>query len=106
MNINKSCILCLICFVPLLSCQSLGEGLGGTKKKGGDEFLVKKKNPLVKPTNFDELPKPLEKQTKSTTVDDEDNIEDLLKVSSQESVSENSIQSPLEKSILEKINKN
>jgi len=106
MNINKLCILCLICFVPLLSCQSLSEGLGGTKKKSGDEFLVKKKNPLVKPTNFDELPKPLDKQTNSIIVDDEDNIEDLLKVGSQESIIENSIQSPLEKSILEKINKN
>ena len=42
----------------LTSCQSARDGLTGGKRNNTDEFLVKKKNPLVKPPEFDELPKP------------------------------------------------
>ena len=79
----------------------------GTEKKSGDEFLVQKKNPLVKPENFNELPKPTEtKKNKTKKVVEEDNIEDLFQIDTQETSSENSDLSILEKSILKKINKN
>ena len=42
----------------LNSCGTIVEGLGGTKKKGSDEFLVEKKSPLVLPPSFGELPEP------------------------------------------------
>jgi len=108
MKINKSLILVsLICLILLPSCQSLKEGLSGQKKKSGDEFLVQKKNPLVKPENFNELPKPTEtKKNKTKKVVEEDNIEDLFQIDTQETSSENSDLSILEKSILKKINKN
>ena len=108
MKINKSLILVsLICLILLPSCQSLKEGLSGQKKKSGDEFLVQKKNPLVKPENFNELPKPTEtKKNKTKKVIEEDNIEDLFQIDTQETSSENSDLSILEKSILKKINKN
>ena len=32
--------------------------MGGSKKKGSDEFLVEKKSPLVLPPSFGELPEP------------------------------------------------
>ena len=42
------------------SCQSIKDGLSGRKTENSDEFLVKKKNPLVMPPKFMELPKPKE----------------------------------------------
>ena len=108
MKINKSLILIsLICLILLPSCQDLKEGLSGQKKKSGDEFLVQKKNPLVQPENFNELPKPTEKKkNKTKKAVEEDNIEDLFQIDTQETGSENSDLSTLEKSILKKINKN
>jgi len=106
MKINKLTILTGIIFLmPLLSCQSLKENLSGQRKKGGDEFLVQKKNPLVKPENFDELPKPSQiTKNETTKADDEDNIEDLFPVNTEEVSTTNRTMSPLEKSILKKIN--
>ncbi len=44
----------------LTSCQSVKDGLSGRKNENSDEFLVKKKNALVTPPKFMELPKPKE----------------------------------------------
>jgi hypothetical protein len=105
MKMNKLIILvAVICSITLLSCQSVKEGLSGKKKRGGDEFLVQKKNPLVKPENFDELPQPTQKKDDKVNEGEVDNIEDLFKIGDQELESENSEISALEKSILKKIN--
>ena len=42
----------------LTSCQYVKDGLTGSKKHNKDEFLVQKKNPLVLPPDFDNLPEP------------------------------------------------
>ena len=42
----------------LASCQSVTDGFKLKKKDGADEFLVEKKNPLVLPPNYNDLPKP------------------------------------------------
>ena len=42
----------------LFSCQSIKDGLSGKKGTNSDEFLVKKKNPLVIPPKYMELPEP------------------------------------------------
>ena len=42
----------------LTSCESARKGLIGGKKDNTDEFLVKKKNPLILPPEFSKLPKP------------------------------------------------
>ena len=44
----------------LQGCNSLKEGLTLKKKANTDEFLVKKKEPLTLPPNFNELPEPTE----------------------------------------------
>ena len=46
------------CWIILSSCQSIKDGLSGRKTENSDEFLVKKKNPLVMPPKFMELPNP------------------------------------------------
>ena len=46
-------ILCLVS-----GCNSISEGFKLKKGNTGDEFLVEKKNPLVLPPDFSELPQP------------------------------------------------
>ena len=51
-------LLVLISCLTLASCQSLKDGLSGNKSENSDEFLVKKKSPLVLPPKYLELPEP------------------------------------------------
>ena len=55
-------ILLIIFMFLFTSCQSIKDGLSGRKNENSDEFLVKKKNPLVTPPNFMELPEPSSKK--------------------------------------------
>ena len=48
----------LIIFSFLTGCQNMKDGLTLQKRSNADEFLVKKKNPLVLPPEFRELPTP------------------------------------------------
>ena len=55
-------ILSLIFFIT--SCESLGEvkrGLTGEKRKSTDEFLIQKKDPLIIPPDYENLPSPDER---------------------------------------------
>ena len=57
MKKNKIFLVLVSCFA-LTACQSVKEGLSGSKSDNSDEFLVQKKNPLVLPPKYLELPKP------------------------------------------------
>ena len=63
----------------LTSCQSIKDGLSGRKSENSDEFLVKKKNPLVMPPKFMELPKPKEEifESEISVIDETNNIENI-----------------------------
>ena len=54
----KKHILLILIFACLQGCGSVSEGFKLKKGNTGDEFLVEKKNPLVLPPNFNELPEP------------------------------------------------
>ena len=54
----KKLILIILIFNFLQSCSSVSEGFKLKKGNTGDEFLVEKKNPLVLPPNFNNLPEP------------------------------------------------
>ena len=54
----KKFILLILIFAYLQGCSSVSEGFKLKKGNTGDEFLVEKKNPLVLPPNFNELPEP------------------------------------------------
>ena len=88
----------------LVSCGSLkeaGKMLRNEKIKTTDEFLVEKKQPLVLPPNYEEIPAPgsiKEKQLK-----DEDKIKKLLKAPKEDVIKNKS--SSIEDSILNKIRK-
>ena len=92
----------------LNSCGTIAEGLGGSKKKGSDEFLVEKKSPLVIPPSFGELPEPGKGPEENIISDKKDtsNIEDIINQSSSTSTSEKSddTKNSIEQSIIKKIN--
>ena len=92
----------------LNSCGTVAEGLGGSKKKGSDEFLVEKKSPLVIPPSFGELPEP-GKEPEGNIISDKkvtSDIEDIINQSSTTSTSEKSddTKNSIEQSIIKKIN--
>ena len=64
----------------LTSCQSVKDGLTGVKRENSDEFLVQKKNPLVLPPNFNELPSPADENfdEQISEIENETNIENIL----------------------------
>ena len=79
----------LIIFSILLnSCQSIKDGLSGKKAENSDEFLVKKKNPLVMPPKFMELPKPEEEtfDEEIDSIEETNEITDILNLEETRSV--------------------
>ena len=70
-------IILLVLFAAILtSCNTLDSvkrGLTGSKSDSSDEFLVRKKDPLVLPPDFENLPTPEEK-TQSEIIEDEQSI--------------------------------
>ena len=99
----KKILVFFLIAIVFSSCQSVKDGLTGTKRNNTDEFLVKKKNPLVQPPKFGELPKPeVSKQKDKTSNTNE--LEILLKKDTSEvSSSQNSSASSVEQFILDKI---
>ena len=73
-------IFLLMSFLLSTSCQNVKDALSGAKKNKSDEFLVKKKNPLVMPPNYDDLPKPGETELSLDDQDYQGDVKKLLKV--------------------------
>ena len=108
-KINRSIFLFCIFALLVSSCQNVKEGLSGQKKKNSDEFLIEKKDPLVLPPEFDELPKPKTLSVTEKSKEKDIDLEKIIKKESNNSESiskENDVNQMLEKSILEKIKKN
>ena len=65
----------------LFSCQSIKDGISGKKSENSDECLVQKKNPLVTPPKFMELPKPKTEKFEDEIVriEEETDVEKLFK---------------------------
>ena len=79
----KKLNLYLIIFSILLaSCQSVKDGLSGRKTENSDEFLVKKKNPLVMPPKFMELPEPKDENSdeKAEKLDEDVDVKSILDI--------------------------
>ena len=73
---NKKINIFLLLLILLLeSCTSWEEmkrGLTGQKTHSTDEFLVEKKDPLIKPPNFEELPVPGSSNTANIEFSEDD----------------------------------
>ena len=104
----KNKIAFFVCLLFILnSCQSIKDGLEGSKKsKSAEEFLIEKKNPLVLPPDYSKLPLP------KNVAENNDNSQkfDLEKKLKQNSItskknSNKKINNSFEKTIIEKIKK-
>ena len=78
------------------SFNSIQRGLTGAKKTSADEFLIKKKDPLILPPDYENLPIPDEETAAEEMSTFEKNLETLLEEDS-------STSSSVESSILKKI---
>ena len=97
----KKNIYIIILALLVTSCagtfDSVKRGLTGAKGDAADEFLVKKKDPLILPPDFENLPTPNEKINIKDEVSD---FEKNLEISDE---TNSSTLSPVENSILKKI---
>ena len=95
----------LIMFM-LSSCSntvdSVKKGLTGAKSNSADEFLIKKKDPLILPPEFDKVPAPDTLSKKK--IDSEEKFKDILKKQKKTNV-KNKQPSSTEESVLKKITK-
>ena len=81
--------------------KDIKKGLTGEKVTSTDKFLVKKKDPLILPPDYENLPSPDERKIAKENIKSFE--ETLKKVSSETNTSESSKSSSTEKSILKKI---
>ncbi len=94
--------ICLLIFVLffLVSCADMGKALRNEKTTTTDEFLVKKKGPLVFPPDYKKIPVP------DTIIEKDENQEEKIKKILKAPVKEKKANTTsIEKSILEKIRK-
>ena len=99
-------IFLLASFLMIASCQNVKDALSGSKKNNSDEFLVKKKNPLVMPPNYDDLPKPGETELSLDDQDYQEDVKKLLKVVENEKKESYAKNSSIEEFVIRNINKN
>ena len=96
----KRIIYILFLLIFIASCgtfDSVKRGLTGQKESSTDEFLIKKKDPLILPPDFENLPTPDEM---SAAAEEISNFEKTLGTSIEE---ESSTSGSVEESILKKI---
>jgi len=105
----KNIFFTLVILITFSACQSVKDGLTGKKQTNADEFLVKKKNPLSIPPEFEKLPEPKNLIKNNNQDDSEISLKEILtknitgeNIASTVEASSDS----LEKSILEKIKSN
>ena len=99
----KRVIFIFLLFFVLTSCadtfDSVKRGLTGAKRTSGDEFLIKKKDPLILPPDYENLPTPDERGTAAEEISEfEKTLESAMQGNSSESES-----GTVEESIIKKI---
>ena len=99
----------IIIFFLITACaaswEDVKKGLGGQKRTSTDEFLVRKKEPLVMPPKWKNLPEPGGVMKSDDEVREATDIEELIKLGKNKESSTNYEQGngSLEESILKKI---
>ena len=104
---NIKIILLIGLLVMANGCQDIKQGLTGEKKNNTDEFLVKKKNKLVLPPDYEKLPKPkMNAKEESNNKSFNEDIKKLLGQLPTENKTKitNQKKTKIESIILEKIN--
>ena len=97
-------LLCILIF-SFNSCTSIKNAVTGKKSENSDEFLIKKKNPLILPPDFDDLPEPRGEETLAE--EDDVNIEEIIGIyndDENQQSSESSSSESTEQFVLDNIN--
>ena len=106
MSIIKKNFIFIFIFIFLSNCQGLSDfkkTMRGEKVNTTDEFLIKKKDPLILPPQHEELPLP----KGSDFQEKEGNtVQSILKTGQNSEIKKSSSVSSLEKKILEELRKN
>jgi hypothetical protein len=93
----------ILLLVFLTSCanswDSVKRGLTGTKKNSADEFLVKKKDPLILPPDFENLPTP---EDRDIALEEDSIFQNTLEVSEGDTSTSKSVESSILKKIQSK----
>ena len=98
----KNLIIILLFLSFLSGCQTVQENFSLKKKDNSDEFLVEKKNPLVMPPNFENLPNPENVKIQENKINDE--FKNIINTKNEKNVTEKKKKTTIEKSVLDKIN--
>ena len=93
----------LLFFSACSSFKDVGKVMRNEKIKTTDEFLVKKKEPLVLPPDYNELPEPGSDIKKDKNITEEDKIKKILKVKKNKEESNQNKGNSIEKIILNEI---
>ena len=99
----------IVIFLLITACnesfENIKKGLGGAKRTSTDEFLVRKKEPLVMPPKWKNLPEPGGVMKSDDEVREVIDIEELIKLGKNKESSTNYEQGngSLEESILKRI---
>ena len=107
---HKNLIYLILFSFFLVSCGSVKDGLTLKKKENSEQFLIEKKQPLVMPPDFDEMPKPgsLETDREKTAENKNESLDlETLMENSKISTEDNpdDISSDIKKKINKKLNK-
>jgi hypothetical protein len=99
----KKFLIYFLILIPLFGCESAKEGFTLKKKNNSDEFLIEKKNPLVMPPDYGDLPVPGDFEAQSSNVD-KDEFEKIITKSKNKTSKNSTKKTNIEQSVLEKIN--
>ena len=106
MSIIKKNFIFIFIFIFLSNCQGLSnfkKAMTGQKVNTTDEFLIKKKDPLILPPQYDKLPLPKSGDLQEKK---ENTVKSILKTGKNSEIKESSSMSSVEKKILEELKKN
>ena len=99
-NISILLLLSLVVF----SCQDTKNIIQGKKRsESSDEFLVKKKNPLMTPPDIDQLPVPIGQEIETTENVNTNSLKEIFEANQNQTSNKTSENQSLESSIIEKI---
>jgi len=97
----------ILLFIFTVSCKSVDDAkkvLTNQKIRTTDEFLVKKKEPLELPPEFDKIPEPDTLNKNKKTLSEDEKIKKILRTGETKNKNDKSFETT-EKAILEKIRK-
>ena len=97
----KKIFIYYLILILLTSCESAREGFTLKKNNNSDEFLVEKKNPLVMPPEYNDLPVPEDFQNQTKV---EEEFEKIINNTKNTKKGKSIKKTNIEESVLEKIN--